>query len=296
MYNSTTKLQRDIKRALDNKHKQQHESWWAYRHAYGMQTHTRPRAQEIADFRAWASAGMPTYEIAKLEKRPVRDETPTLYGGTTHTADDTPKARMAKHAHRSQRARDNAASAEAKGGEAASSEQNERDASVREHKGDTYTTEPYKVKEAEAHTLPALLPREEELIRIVHMDPLDAGDRRDVRRHKIACMFARVAAIERGNLNVGSEGDDVRIDIDADEEKAMGEAKGIQLNTRIHRLAMQLHARDDYTDVVACDGSKKEDPTQPWDTTYFVQNRANVVRTLRGTSHARGDRMGGQVS
>ena len=33
-------------------------------------------------------------------------------------------------------------------------------------------------------------------------------------------------------------------------------------------LAMQLHVRDAYTDVIACDGSKIEDWRQPKDTTY----------------------------
>ena len=48
----------------------------------------------------------------------------------------------------------------------------------------------------------------------------------------------------------------------------MDKEAGKVLNKRVHTLAMQLHARDDYTDVVACDGSKKDDHTQPWDTTY----------------------------
>ena len=40
------------------------------------------------------------------------------------------------------------------------------------------------------------------------------------------------------------------------------------LNQKILRLAMQLHAREDFTDVVSCDGSKKDCETQPWNTTY----------------------------
>ena len=44
--------------------------------------------------------------------------------------------------------------------------------------------------------------------------------------------------------------------------------KGRLLNEKILTLAMKLHAGDGYTDVVAGDGSKKVDASQPWDTTY----------------------------
>ena len=93
-----------------------------------------------------------------------------------------------------------------------------------------------------------------------------------MRRHPVARMFARVAALEGGEVVLGQkdEGEALRVCIERDEIKAMCGEKGRELNRKVFTLAMQLHARDMYTDVVASDGSKKNDVTQPWDTTYKV--------------------------
>ena len=64
-------------------------------------TCARPRAQELRLFREWATQGMRNsrneYECYN-DKTPEKSTTPTSYGGVEQDEDDTPKARMAKHA------------------------------------------------------------------------------------------------------------------------------------------------------------------------------------------------------
>ena len=48
----------------------------------------------------------------------------------------------------------------------------------------------------------------------------------------------------------------------------MNRKTGTMLNRKILTHAMRLHKRDQYTNVIATDGSKKDDAIQPWDTTY----------------------------
>ena len=83
-------------------------------------------------------------------------------------------------------------------------------------------------------------------------------------------MFARVAAVEDGAVVLGDQSvsERLRVCIDKDEIKEIKGDKGRKLNRNVLTLAMRLHARDMYTDVVAVDGSKKNDSQQPWDTTY----------------------------
>ena len=89
-----------------------------------------------------------------------------------------------------------------------------------------------------------------------------------MRRHPVAHMFARVTAVEDGMVWIGDGDDRTQVTIEEGERKDMDKDKGRELNRRIHELAMRLHKRENFTHVVACDGSKKVHTQQPRNVTY----------------------------
>ena len=93
----------------------------------------------------------------------------------------------------SQRARDNARQ-----------EKGHEERNTRSHKGDTYEDGPGLGGEGEA--LPELKESERCMIRNLYNNPFDAGEEDAVRRHPVARLFARVAAMENGEVIMGDEG------------------------------------------------------------------------------------------
>ena len=260
---STYALRKQLLRVGKQKLRRRNNSWWEERKARGMPvTCGRPRAQELRAFRDWTRQGAPPLYVHPnvMRSTPDKGGVPTMYGGVLDEAraregEDKPISRMAKHAHRSHRARSHV------------HEKSEEPPVKRDHKADTYTTDAHG---GEAGELPALLPSEIAMINAIHHNPFDEGEREEVRRHPVARMFVRVAAMENGEVVLGDQeaGEALRVNIDKDEIKAMNGEKGKELNKKVLTLAMKLYARDMYTDVVAGDGSKKDDAAQPWDTTY----------------------------
>ena len=61
------------------------------------------------------------------------------------------------------------------------------------------------------------------MIRDIYHNPFDAGETEEVRRHPVARMFARVAAMENGEVVIGDTegGETLRVHIDKDENKSM---------------------------------------------------------------------------
>ena len=155
-------------------------------------TQNRPCAQEVRLFRSWASAGTSVYIPPPVEETIAREEEPTMYGGPTVDQGDAPRARMAMHAHRSVRARENAGRGKQKGAHEVQREGKKAQLEGREgektHKGDRYTTEPYQFYDATP--LPPLMAREERMIEQLYRNPKDAGETREVREHVVARLFA----------------------------------------------------------------------------------------------------------
>ena len=190
MRESTYKLREQIKRVSGQARRMKNSSWYDERKARGIaHTSGRPRAQELRAFREWAQQGALAYVHPTVCTTPDRGDVPTMYGGVVgdqKREDDKPAERMAAHAHRSQRARNNA------------KEHETEEPTRREHKLDTYHTNASIGSCGD--TLPTLLPSEERMIRDVCHSPFDTGETDEVRRHPVARMFVRVAAIENGEI------------------------------------------------------------------------------------------------
>ena len=254
--------------------KRRYSSWYDARAnaTPPIQTSARPRVQELRRFRAWLSRdGMLPHMHQIYAPNVARECNPTLYGGKVVDDADTPKGRMAAHAHRSIRARNNVHATKltrkVKGVIGANQGGKESEAEEKKHKGDAYTDAPQLWDGAD--DLPELTTTEQALVDKVYTNPMDAGEEHVVREHVVARLFARVAALEDGTVYMGNatEGERLQVLIDREERKALDAEKGAELNRKIFTLAMRLHAREPFTDAVACDGSKKEQVVQPWNTT-----------------------------
>ena len=74
-------------------------------------------------------------------------------------------------------------------------------------------------------------------------------------------LFARVPELEDGEVPAANLGR--VLPLRPRERKQIRD--GTDLNTRVLTLALQLHARHQFTDAVACDASKQLGTQQPFD-------------------------------
>ena len=267
----TTALRAQLTRISKQTRRRKNTSWYDERTQRGINVNTsRPNAQELSLFKEWTlQEGEPLNICEVCECETIRDNTNTMYGGVLTSKGDKadPKTRMAAHAHRSQRARTNAEHSKNNTPDDDNRHKSDR---MRGHKYDTYVTCPFGSVE-EDDTLPTLTDGEQRILEEVSKNQMDASESNEVREHTIARLFARTPVLELGRGQVGhTQSERLNIVIDKDEIECMDAHKGKALNRKVLTLAMQLHARDHYTDAIACDGSKIEDNLQPWDTTYKV--------------------------